>query len=120
MRELKLFKVVKIHKRASENALHPADLILEKLVYIYIFFFSIADSVDPSGVEKFEIDFIWMRLWYRTHTTLSDIFHDQSFHPHILHCSNIFRISGKQWPIFILYKLFKFSLQMFIMVWSQK
>ena len=39
MRELKLFKVVKIHKRASENALHPADLILEKLVYIYIFFF---------------------------------------------------------------------------------
>lgn len=58
MRELKLFKVVKIHKRASENALHPADLILEKLVYIYIYFFSIADSVDPSGVEKFEIDFI--------------------------------------------------------------
>lgn len=56
MRELKLFKVVKIHKRASENALHPADLILEKLVYI--FFFSIANSVDPSGVEKFEIDFI--------------------------------------------------------------
>lgn len=56
MRELKLFKVVKIHKRASESALHPADLILEKLVYI--FFFSIANSVDPSGVEKFEIDFI--------------------------------------------------------------
>ena len=40
MRELKLFKVVKIHKRASESALHPADLILEKLVYIYIFFLS--------------------------------------------------------------------------------
>lgn len=57
MRELKLFKVVKIHKRASENALHPADLILEKLVYIY-FFFLIADSVDPSGVAKFEMDFI--------------------------------------------------------------
>lgn len=57
MRELKLFKVVKIHKRASESALHPADLILEKLVYIYIFF-SIAGSVDPSGVAKFEIDFI--------------------------------------------------------------
>lgn len=57
MRELKLFKVVKIHKRASENALHPVNLIPEKLVYIYIFF-SIADSVNPSGVEKFEIDFI--------------------------------------------------------------